>query len=53
VRFSLTSEAGLKEGLAFPFTLAAVAISLAGLAPGGWPAEWVVIDVLWRIGVGA
>lgn len=51
-RFALTSEAGLNDGLAFPFTLAAVAVSLVGLDPAGWLGEWVLVDVLWRIGVG-
>jgi NhaP-type Na+/H+ or K+/H+ antiporter len=51
-RFALTSEAGLNDGLAFPFTMAAIAISLVGIAPGGWLAEWALIDVFWRIGVG-
>ena len=51
-RFALTSEAGLNDGLAFPFTWAAIAISLVGVAPGGWFAEWLVIDVIWRIGIG-
>jgi NhaP-type Na+/H+ or K+/H+ antiporter len=51
-RFALTSEAGLNDGLAFPFTYAAIAISLAGVAPAGWLTEWVVVDVLWRLGVG-
>jgi NhaP-type Na+/H+ or K+/H+ antiporter len=51
-RFSLTSEAGLNDGLAFPFTYAAVAIAAAGAAPGGWLAEWVAVDVLWRIAAG-
>ncbi|WP_225753924.1 sodium:proton antiporter [Actinotalea sp. Marseille-Q4924] len=51
-RFALTSEAGLNDGLAFPFTYAAVAISIAGVAPGGWLAEWVLVDVLWRLGLG-
>ncbi|MBC7291057.1 MAG: cation:proton antiporter [Actinotalea sp.] len=51
-RFALTSEAGLNDGLAFPFTYAAVAISLAGVAPGGWLAQWVAVDVLWRLGIG-
>jgi len=51
-RFALTSEAGLNDGLAFPFTYAAIAISLAGLAPGGWLGEWVLVDVLWRLAVG-
>ena len=51
-RFALTSEAGLNDGLAFPFTYAAIAVSLAGPAPGGWLAEWFVIDVGWRLVVG-
>lgn len=51
-RFALTSEAGLNDGLAFPFTYAAIAISLAGVAPGGWLAQWVVVDVVWRLGIG-
>jgi NhaP-type Na+/H+ or K+/H+ antiporter len=51
-RFALTSEAGLNDGLAFPFTMAAIAISLVGVAPGGWLGEWVVVDVVWRIAVG-
>ena len=51
-RFALTSEAGLNDGLAFPFTYAAIAISLAGIAPSGWLGEWLLVDVLWRLAVG-
>jgi NhaP-type Na+/H+ or K+/H+ antiporter len=51
-RFALTSEAGLNDGLAFPFTYAAIAIAAAGAAPGGWLAEWLAVDVLWRITAG-
>ncbi|WP_207312683.1 cation:proton antiporter [Lentzea alba] len=47
--FALTSEAGLNDGLAFPFTHAAIAISLAGAAPSRWLAHWLAVDVLWRI----
>ncbi|MDG9706246.1 cation:proton antiporter [Streptomyces sp. DH37] len=39
VRFALTSEAGLNDGLAFPLTYAAVA--LAAAAGAGWSADWV------------
>ncbi|MFH8561296.1 cation:proton antiporter [Streptomyces sp. NPDC017988] len=39
VRFALTSEAGLNDGLAFPLTYAAIA--LAAAAGSGWSAEWV------------
>ncbi len=51
-RFALTSEAGLNDGLAFPFTYAAVAISLVGFAPAAWLGEWLLVDVLWRLGAG-
>lgn len=51
-RFAITSEAGLNDGLAFPFTYAAIAISLVGFAPSGWLGEWVLVDVLWRLAVG-
>jgi NhaP-type Na+/H+ or K+/H+ antiporter len=51
-RFSLTSEAGLNDGLAFPFTYAAIAISVAGVAPSAWLGEWLLVDVAWRLLVG-
>ncbi|WP_434443947.1 cation:proton antiporter [Lentzea sp. E54] len=51
-RFALTSEAGLNDGLAFPFTYAAIAISLAGAAPSGWLGHWLAVDVLWRLACG-
>lgn len=47
-RFALTSEAGLNDGLAFPFTYAAIAISTAGAAPAAWLTNWLLLDVLWR-----
>jgi NhaP-type Na+/H+ or K+/H+ antiporter len=49
VRFGLTSEAGLNDGLAFPFVNAAVLMALEGVSPGGWLGEWVAVDVLYRI----
>ncbi len=52
VRFGLTSEAGLNDGLAFPFVYLGIAISLEGAAPGAWLPEWLGVDVLWRIGAG-
>ncbi|MFD1150727.1 cation:proton antiporter [Saccharothrix hoggarensis] len=51
-RFALTSEAGLNDGLAFPFTYAAVAISIVGAAPDGWLPHWLAVDVLWRLACG-
>ncbi|MFI7551113.1 cation:proton antiporter [Micromonospora sediminimaris] len=52
VRFALTSEAGLNDGLAFPFVYAAVAIAGAGLAPGDWLARWLTVDLLYKVGAG-
>lgn len=51
-RFALTSEAGLNDGLAFPFTYAAIAMSAVGAAPGGWFPEWFLVDVVWRVALG-
>ena len=53
VRFALTSEAGLNDGLAFPFTYLAVGAALYGFSDWGWVAEWVGMDVVYRIAVGA
>ncbi|WP_312906981.1 cation:proton antiporter [Natronosalvus caseinilyticus] len=53
VRFALSSEAGLNDGFAFPFTNLAVAVALVGLAPGNWMGEWLLIDVGYRIVVGS
>jgi len=52
VRFALTSEAGLNDGLAFPFVYLAIAMSVVGTAPSAWFPEWFGVDVLWRIGMG-
>ncbi|NHO81709.1 sodium:proton antiporter [Micromonospora sp. CMU55-4] len=53
VRFALTSEAGLNDGLAFPFVYAAIAIATTGLAPSGWLGEWFAVDVLYKLAAGA
>lgn len=55
VRFALTSEAGLNDGLAFPVVHLAVAAALsAGVAGSGlsWVAAWAVRDVGYRVGAG-
>jgi NhaP-type Na+/H+ or K+/H+ antiporter len=48
--FALTSEAGLNDGLAFPFVL--LAIFIAGEGGTGWIAEWVAADVVYGIAGG-
>jgi NhaP-type Na+/H+ or K+/H+ antiporter len=53
LRFSLTSEAGLNDGLAFPFTNMAIAMAIAGVHPANWIGTWLLIDVLYELGVAA
>jgi sodium/hydrogen antiporter len=52
VRFSLTSEAGLNDGLAFPFANLAVLIAITGISPGNWWADFLFIEVLYKLTVG-
>ena len=52
VRFSLTAEAGLNDGAAFPFVLLAMLIAGAEWNPLEWGAEWLVRDVLYRTAAG-
>jgi NhaP-type Na+/H+ or K+/H+ antiporter len=53
VRFGLTSEAGLNDGLAFPFTHLAIAVAAAGgFSSLGWLGEWFLVHVLYEIAVG-
>ena len=52
LRFSLTSEAGLNDALAFPFTNAAIAMALAGTDPSGWLLDWFAVDVVYKLVVG-
>ena len=53
VRFALTTEAGLNDGLAFPFVYLGLLIAAEGLSPATWGAEWLLQDVLYRTVVGA
>ncbi|MEV0325216.1 cation:proton antiporter [Micromonospora echinospora] len=52
VRFALTSEAGLNDGLAFPFVYAAIAIASTSLAPRDWLTGWLTVDLLWKVTAG-
>lgn len=57
VRFSLTSEAGLNDGLAFPFANLAIALAACGATAeaGGldrvpdWALDWILVDVAWKV----
>ena len=52
VRFALTSEAGLNDGLAFPFIYAAIAWATEG-APSHWALKWVGWDLFGKVAIGA
>jgi NhaP-type Na+/H+ or K+/H+ antiporter len=52
VRFALTTEAGLNDGLAFPFVYLGLLIAAQGFAPAEWGIEWLGRDVVYRIAVG-
>lgn len=54
VRFSLTAEAGLNDGMAFPFTWLAIVVAVAAGTNEPWFIEWLLRDLIYRIlaGVG-
>ena len=56
LRFSLTGEAGLNDGTAFPFVM--LGLGLCGLHElGAWGWRWLATDVIWAtaagLGIGA
>lgn len=51
-RFALTSEAGLNDGLAFPFVMCAIALAQAGQTGEPWLLRWLGVEVVWRLSVG-
>src|SRR5919112_5442850 len=51
-RFALTSEAGLNDGLAFPFVHAAIAIAAANQSGEPWALNWFVWSGIWKLGSG-
>ncbi|KAB7646412.1 cation:proton antiporter [Polymorphobacter fuscus] len=53
VRFALTTEAGLNDGLAFPFVHLALTLAVAGAVTPDLIGEWLWRDVVYRIVVGA
>lgn len=53
VRFALTAEAGLNDALAFPFTWLAILILAEGVAPNNWLGQWLLIDIGYRVIIGA
>lgn len=53
VQFALTTEAGLNDGLAFPFVHLGILIATAGALSVGLFTEWALRDVFYRVIVGA
>ena len=51
VRFALTSEAGLNDGLAFPFVTAAMLLASAG-SVSSWGLHWLAWDLVGKVVIG-
>ena len=52
---ALTAEAGLNDGLAFPFVYLAISVAAYGWASGaweGWIWSWISFDTVYRVGAG-
>lgn len=52
VRFGLTTEAGLNDGLAFPFVYLALGVANHGGQLGSWLWEWTAYDLIYRVVMG-
>ncbi|NEJ82155.1 sodium:proton antiporter [Rhizobium leguminosarum] len=52
VRIALTSEAGLNDGLSFPFVHLAIALALAAKEGTVLLQHWAFLDVFWRLAAG-
>lgn len=53
IRFALTAEAGLNDGLAFPFVYLALFIAAASGGSAAWLGEWAGLYLVYKIAVGA
>jgi len=51
LRFALSGEAGLNDGLAFPFVYLALALAATPLQPH-WIASWALVQIAWAIPAG-
>ena len=52
-RLGLTAEAGLNDGLAFPFTYFAIFMVSKGADYDLWLVEWLTVSVLYKIVIGS
>lgn len=53
VRYALTTEAGLNDGLAFPFVHLGIAVATAGGFSLALAGEWLARDLIYRVIIGA
>lgn len=53
VRYTLTTEAGLNDGLAFPFVHLGILVAAAGGLSFGLFGEWMLRDLIYRVFAGA
>jgi NhaP-type Na+/H+ or K+/H+ antiporter len=52
MQFGLTAEAGLNDGLAFPFVTLGLAVLVETRDVVEWGSRWLIADVIWAIPVG-
>jgi len=52
VRYTLTTEAGLNDGLAFPFVHLGILVAAAGGLSFGLVGEWIYRDLIYRVVAG-
>jgi sodium/hydrogen antiporter len=52
VRFSLTTEAGLNDGLGFPFVYLALGVAEHQGKLGAWLINWAAFDLIYRVAMG-
>jgi sodium/hydrogen antiporter len=52
VKFSLTAEAGLNDGMAFPFTLLAIILATTGVHSSTDIGSWILRDVVYKLAAG-
>lgn len=53
VRFALTAEAGLNDGLAFPFVYLGIFLVAASGGIGEWVTKWFGLYVVYKIAIGS
>jgi NhaP-type Na+/H+ or K+/H+ antiporter len=52
VRFGLSGEAGLNDGVAFPFVILGLLLLMAPQTSHAWLSDWVWVNVLWAVPAG-